>query len=258
VGALPAGADERAFLGSVDAVSAWSAVRERARLLARHGDSGAAWGRLKRAEDGQVWLLDETETAAALGIRLVGAGGRELDVPRAGGRAVAWGAWSADARRGWVWQVGRLVALPAKKSARPGASPAVPLPAQLVGELPERPEAALPPSQLQAADVILFVVRAAPAKPGDGWLIADQPKGPPAAYLVLPGEAPIYGGLDYLSADEHWPLEPGSWYAVRATPPGKPPRQGDLPVLRAGEPPARVPKPAPPPAKKKTRAKRKV
>jgi hypothetical protein len=255
--AFPAGAVEAAFRALADAVSAWSAVRARARLLARHGDSGAAWGRLHRAADGQVWLVDETETAAVLGIRVVAPGGHELDVPPDGGRVVAWGAWSADAQRRWVWQVARLVALPAGKDAKPPReSPAIPLPGKLIAERPERPETALPPSQLQAAGLILFLVRSAPAKPGDGWLIADQAKGDPAAFLVLPGEAPIYGGLDYLATDERWPLEPGSWYAVRATPPSKPPKQGDLPVLRASEAPARVPKPTPPPVKRKKPARK--
>jgi hypothetical protein len=111
----------------------------------------------------------------------------------------------------------------------------------------------VPPSARQGAGPILFRVVAAPAKPGDGWTIADQAKGEPSAALLLPGEAAVYGGLDYLSPDERWPLAPGQWYVAQVVPPGKPRRQpkpDELPLLRASAPPARVPPPAPPAAAK--------
>jgi hypothetical protein len=263
----PAVTDEAAFLAAAGARPAWTAARDRADLLARHGHRGAAWGHLRRDASGQTWLIDPTETATTLGIRLAGSGGRALDP----GRIVAWGAWAVDDQRRWTWQVERMVALPAdaRRPAPPDPLPSPPLPAHLVGEQPQPPEGALPPSQLHKSGPIVFVVLAPPAKPGDGWTIADQGgKAPPTALLVLPGEAAIYGGLDYLSADERWPLAVGSWYAVsaaagkssRARPsastskprpgkPGKPPAPGDLPVLRALAPPARVP--PPPSASKK-------
>ena len=260
--AFPAGTDERAFLAAAGALPAWAAVRERARLLGRQGNRGAAWGRLRRDGGGQLWLIDPVESSAVLGVRLAGAGGRELHAD-AGGRVVAWGAWNADAGRRWVWHVERMVALPFAQPVQAGALPAPPLPGHLVAELMQPPDGALPPSQLQKAGPVVFVVLAAPAKPGDGWIIADHAKGPPAAFLVLPGEAAIYGGLDYLSPEERWPLAPGAWYAVSAAgpskpsrtrkpvAPGKPPGPGDLPVLRASEPPARVPPPGAPPSAKK-------
>jgi hypothetical protein len=118
-----------------------------------------------------------------------------------------------------------------------------------VTEAAERPEAPLP-SQLQKPGPVLFTVLSPPAKPGDGWVIADEAKGPPMAFLLLPGEAPIYGGLDYMSPDERWPLEPGSWYAVPVTVSARPPRKGELPVLRATQAPARVPPPPKPAGKR--------
>ncbi len=264
----PAVTDEPAFLAGAGARPAWTAARDRAGLLARHGHRGAAWGLLRRDDKGQTWLIDPTETAATLGIRLAGSGGRALDAGT--GRIVAWGAWAVDDQRRWTWQVQRMVALPAvKQPAPPDPLPSPPLPVHLIGELPEPPQDALAPSQLQKSGPILFVVVAPPAKPGDGWTIADQGgKAPPTALLILPGEAAIYGGLDYLSADERWPLVAGTWYAVSAAAgksprtgrpaapskpgPGKPPAPGDLPVLRATAPPARVP---PPPSASKKPAK---
>ncbi len=260
--------DEATLLAS--ARPAWAAVRERAGLLSRQGHHGGAWGLLRRDADSQLWLIDPIETAAPLGIRLAGAGGRALDA--GAGRIVAWGAWVVDDQRRWVWQVERMVALSPAGSDQarrlPDPLPTPPLPGHLVAELPQPPEGALPPSQLQKSGRIVFVVVAPPAKPGDGWTIADEAKGQPTALLVLPGEAAIYGGLDYLSPDERWPLATGAWYAVSAVgstrpsrpsraarpparPAGKPPAPGDLPVLRAVAPPARVPPPAPPPPARK-------
>jgi hypothetical protein len=250
--AMPAGSDERALLAR--AMPAWTAVRARATLLARRGQRGAVWGRVIPPLDGTLWLLDETEAATGLGIRMVGAGQRELSLAP-GRRVVAWGSWSVDRDRRWVWTADRLVALPAsavpdRASPAPSSSVA-PLPGQLVGELAEPPEGAVVPSQRQKAGPVVFAVVAAPVKPGDGWAIADQSKGPATAALLLPGEAPIYGGLDYRSPDERWPLEPGQWYAVSATVPRRSargaPGAGELPVLRAAAAPVRVPPPPAPP-----------
>lgn len=263
VAPFPPGTDEAAFLTAAGARPAWTAARDRAGLLARHGQRGAAWGLGRRDASGQLWLVDPTETAATLGIRLAGAGGRALDA--GAGRIVAWGAWGVDDQRRWTWQVERMVALPpaAGQPAPPEPLPSPPLPGHLVADGP-RPADAVPPSQLQKSGQVVFVVVAPPAKPGDGWTIADEVKAQPTALLVLPGEAAIYGGLDYLSPDERWPLVPGAWYAAAAAPSkssraskpsaapskpprpsGKPPAPGDLPVLRAVAPPDRVPPPAP-------------
>ena len=90
------------------AYPAWGAVLERAALLGRRGERGAAYGRIASA-DGATWLIDETPAARGLGIRLAGAGGAALEVTP-GQRVLAFGAWEAVERR-WVWKVVRLVAL---------------------------------------------------------------------------------------------------------------------------------------------------
>ncbi len=245
---LAAGTGENALLAAAGALPAWVAVLERGRLLARRGERGAVWGRVAPEVEGSLWLLDESGGAPGLGIRLAGAG-RALAVGP-GRRVVAWGAWAVDDERRWVWRAERLAALSevaADTAGRSRPAPVVaPLPGRLVSDLPAPPDGAMLPSEHGKAGPLLFAVVAAPIKPGDGWAIADRIKGPPSAVLLLPGEAPIHGGLDYLSPDERWALEPGQWYAAPATAPSKPPRPGDLPVLRARAAPARVP--APPPA----------
>ena len=225
------------MLAASGALPAWTAVRERGRLLARREERGAVWGRPSAAL-GQVWLLDESEDAAGLGIRLAGAGGRALAPPAT--RVIAWGAWGTGEQRRWVWRVDRMVALPGPGKPAPPAR--IPLPGHLVTELNAAPEGALPPSERTRSGPIAFAVLAAPVKPGDGWTIADQVGGDPAAALLLPGEAPLHGGLDYLSPDERWSLEPGAWYAAEVSV-GRPPRSGELRVLRARAAPARIPPP---------------
>lgn len=252
--ALAAGSDERAAIRDAGALSAWSAVLERGRLLERRGQRGAAWGRIGAAAEGNAWLVDETDGAAGLGIRVAGVGGRALEVSP-GERVLAWGAWAVDGERRWVWRVDRMVRLgdaaagASSAAAGPGGPPvpAVPLPGRLLGELSAAPADAVPPSQrTTGSGQVVFRVVASPAKPGDGWTVADEAKGPPTAVVVLPGEAAVRGGLDYLSADERWSLSPGQWYAAPVTAPGKAPRAGELPVLRARAAPARIPTPAPP------------
>jgi hypothetical protein len=80
--------------------------------------------------------------------------------------------------------------------------------------------------------MLAFAVIAAPEVHGDGWSIADTPGGKAVARLVLPGEARIYGALDYLADDERWQLAAGPSYAVavRADPRR---RTATLPVIEA-------------------------
>jgi hypothetical protein len=207
------------------AVPAWQAVLDRASLLARRGQRGAAYGRVATI-DGATWLIDETAAARGLGIRIAGAGAARLELSP-GQRVLAFGAWEAVDRR-WVWKVERLVALRAaeREMAAPAAAP---LPGTLVtsGAAPEGAR--------------VFWVVAAPVKAGDGWTIADEKDGPPVATLLLPGEmlgAP-YGGLDYLAPEERWTLARGKPYAA---PVAEVPlrRKLPLPVLRASAPPVAV------------------
>ena len=221
--ALPPETREEALLER--AYPAWGAVLERAALLGRRGERGAAFGRVAIVGEG-TWLMDETATAPGLGIRIAGAGGARLEVT-AGQRVLAFGAWQAEERR-WVWRVERLVALEAARGE--AAVPAVePLPGRLLRSGPA-PEGAR-----------TFWVLAAPVRAGDGWTIADAKDGPPVATLLLPGEvlgAP-YGGLDYLAADERWSLAQGTPYAAPMSE-VQLRRKLPLPVLRASAPPVAV------------------
>lgn len=207
------------------AYPAWGAVLERAALLGRRGERGAAYGRIAAA-DGATWLIDETPAARGLGIRLAGSGGAALDVTP-GQRVLAFGAWEAVERR-WVWKVVRLVALQGGAGEAPALS-VEPLPGKLVasGAAPEGART--------------FWVVAAPVRAGDGWTIADAKDGPPVATLLLPGEmlgAP-YGGLDYLAPDERWTLARGKPYAAPMSE-VQLRRKLPLPVLRASAPPVAV------------------
>jgi len=221
--ALPPETSEASLLER--AYPAWGAVLERASLLARRGQRGAAYGRIAEVA-GATWLIDETPTARGLGIRIAGAGGARLEV-KAGQRVLAFGAWEAAERR-WLWKVERLVGL----RALDGDAPAVagePVPAKLVasGAAPEGAR--------------VFWVLAAPVKAGDGWSIADEKDGPPVATLLLPGEmlgAP-YGGLDYLAPEERWTLARGKPYAAPVVE-VQLRRKLPLPVLRASAPPVAV------------------
>ena len=282
------------------AVPAWTAVSDRARLLARRGGHGAVVGQVA-AERGQgyPWLLDETRGAAGLGIRLGFAAGRTPDLA-AGERLLVFGAWTVDSERRWVWRVDRALRLPPAHTsssgavagvagaARPSAGPHAPPASRDAGTSPTAappgsrdagtsptaappgsrdagtsptaappgsrdagasagPTLPLPADQLRTAASAppasrVFYVLAPPVRTGDGWTIADSPRGPPVAHLLLPGEREPYGGQDYLSPDERWHLDRRSRYAVPIIPRRYPPhlRAGELPVLRAAAPPVEV------------------
>jgi len=231
--ALPPETSEAALLER--AYPAWGAVLERAVLLARRGDRGAAYGRIAMIA-GATWLIDETPTARGLGIRIAGAGSAVLEV-KPGQRVLAFGAWEAEERR-WVWRVVRLVALRGDAAANPPPAVTVePPPAATVEPLPgDLVQSGTPPEGART-----FWVVAAPVKAGDGWTIADVKDGPPVATLLLPGEmlgAP-YGGLDYLAPEERWTLARGKAYAAPVSE-VQLRRKLPLPVLRASSPPVAV------------------
>lgn len=223
--ALPPETGEAALLER--AYPAWGAVLDRASLLARRGQRGAAYGRVAEV-GGTTWLVDETPAARGLGIRIAGAGGAHLEVA-AGQRVLAFGAWEAADRR-WVWKVERLVGLSAAVGGEVPRIEVEPVPGKLMASGPV-PEGAR-----------VFWVVATPVKAGDGWTIADQKDGPPVATLLLPGEmlGEPYGGLDYLAAEERWPLARGKSYAAPMTE-VQLRRKLPLPVLRASAPPVAVP-----------------
>ncbi len=219
---LAAGAAEASVLEEARAVPAWTAVLERSRMLARRGERGAVFGRVGPpvgGAGGASWLLDESDTARGLGIRIATASGGAFPAP-AGERVLARGAWTTDPDRRWLFVADRLQRLPPASGDVASAAGDAFLPGELVrtGEPREGDRE--------------FVVVAAPAKPGDGWGIADKKGVPPAEVLLLPGEAAIYGGLDFLSPDERWSLEVGKRYAAPVVP-IKTARKPPLPLLRA-------------------------
>jgi hypothetical protein len=213
-------------------------VSGRAHLLARRGAQGAVLGRAGGDADGARWLIDETEGDGALATRVRLPDGVDVE---AGARLVVHGAWTAEPERErWIWiatDVARFADAPALDPAHaPGLSPA---PAR-DGEVETDAGAELPIGSIaQAAPgtQVLVHVLAAPAKPGDGWGISDDPRADaPQAYLVLPGEHAIYGGLDLRAPDERWSLAVGTRYAVRVD--RVVPRRGPPRVLYTRSPPA--------------------
>lgn len=214
---------------------AWRAVVDRASLLARRGLEGDVYGALgppvADAPAELRWLIDETEGDGALAIRVaLPAAAAALS---AGARVQVRGAWTVDAAGRWVWRGARVWRLPG--AAPP---PAVPPGLAPVDEAP--PGAPVPPSAARRrGDVVAFWVIAPPAKPGDGWLVADTPDGEPVAFAVLPGERGAYGGQDMLAPDEQWPLEVGGHYAIVLA--RRPRRSGALRLLDSSRPPYRLP-----------------
>jgi hypothetical protein len=208
-----------------------------------------AWAAEGEAQKRWVWRVDRLVglPPAKAGSAAPGAGSA------ASGSAASGSAASGSAASGSAASGSAASGSAASGSAASGSAASAPalLPSARIGELAAPPADALPPSQRVQSGMLLFIVVAAPAKPGDGWSVADAPKQPAAALLVLPGEAAVYGGLDYLAPEERWALQPGAWYAVPVTAPSKPPRDGALPVLRAQAAPSRVPPPPAPPARKR-------
>jgi hypothetical protein len=210
-----------AQIEDLGAISAWQAVVDRDRLLARRGQHGVAYGRVGAAititgdagvtPTGQVWLIDDTEGNGALAIRVVWPPG--ATAPAEGDRVAVGGGWALDAERAWFWQADRVSPLPA---AAPSTIPEPPVaPGHLVGT-GDPPSGWKPVAQAKDDGVISFqIVGPPPVNEGDGWTIANELGDPPAAILYLPGERPSYGGHDLRAADERWRLKRGVDYWVR-------------------------------------------
>ena len=226
---------EEATLAALGAVPAWEAVVERARYLGRRDQAGVVVGRLDAHGRDSRWLIDETEGAGALAIRVVVADDR-MELAE-GQRLVAWGAWWVDDEQGWYWKAERVAGLAPRDDSAP-AGPAS-MPGLHIAMIPAPPEDAEPVSQRTTPGDILFQVSAVPAHPTDGWEIADRSGDEPVARLLLPGERPSYGAQDYRSPDEHWRLERGVPYVVQVK--RFRPSRNDEPILmRAVDAPRRI------------------
>lgn len=202
---------EATALTAADIVSAWDAVIERSRYLARRGDRGAIFGRMGEViADSQLpmrWLSDETKGEGALRVRV--AHDPRL-VVQPGLRVVVWGAWEVDAAGRWYWRAERIASLEARDPDEEAAIQAL----MEIPSVESAPEEALPVSELTADGTIVFVVRRTPQQPSDGWEIFDPGGRVAVARLLLPGDDPSYGAQDYRSADERWQLQRGARYTV--------------------------------------------
>ncbi|GAB4557849.1 MAG: hypothetical protein Tsb0020_02320 [Haliangiales bacterium] len=234
--AVPAGQDDDDVLQQLGALPAWEAVVARGRLLHRREQHGVVYGRLGApvAEGGdphERWLVDETEAEGALAIRV------RFDPERvilpAQARVAVWGAWAVDEGRQWYWRATRVATL-APATAELPLSPGFALPT-----IAEAPADAVPISTLESGGQVLFEVRANPEDPTAGWDVRDPGGERTVARLLLPGEHPAYGGMDYRTADEHWKLTPRVLYTVPARR-FRHTQAGDLPLFRARGVPRQV------------------
>lgn len=239
----PGDRDERAALRDLGAVPVWDAVVDRGEYLARRGQRGVLFGRLGEPIGSYRWLIDDTEGAGSLGIRLAYAPALDEPTPdgpilATGQRVLVWGAWHVDDDRRWYWKAERMAELAATEVKLPPE--VMSEPGHRIVELTEPPEDAVPVSErARGPGDILFEVTGFPDDPAAGWEIGDPGSRAPVARLRLPGEHRSYGGQDYRSPDEHWHLERGVRYAVRVRRflPAKP---GELIVMRALNAPRRL------------------
>lgn len=210
---------------------AWDAVIQRADLVARRGQRGIIHGRVA-VHGGERYLVDETDGAGALGVRLHGV---DLD---AGARAAVWGAWEASADRGWRWRASKVARLPA---AEVDPDPyAATRPDHVIETIDRPPAGTIVIEQVpRAGGGVFFQVIRGPVRPGDGWIVAGRSHWPPAAIILLPGDREPYGAQDLRSPGEIWRLEPKQSYVVRVAR-KRPASRDGVPVLRAVSPPKRV------------------
>lgn len=245
-GSDPGLAEPRA-LAAIPAVPVWHAVVERGRYLARRQQHGAIHGYLGSAlaagdvargpadhPDGGPdhpdpgptvdqtyrWIIDETQGAGSLGVRVQSAAIPGLDTLEEGTRVVLWGAWHIaqngepdSVQRWWYWKPTRVATLeprPAPAAPAPDAAPG-----HEIAELARPPADAQPVSQLESRpDVIVFQVTRVPRDPSGGWEIADRSRDPTMARLFLPGDQATYGAQDLRTSDERWRLRRGISYVV--------------------------------------------
>ncbi|MBA3395081.1 MAG: hypothetical protein H0T89_20710 [Deltaproteobacteria bacterium] len=225
--------DAGKLIAELGAIAAWQTVIDRAQLLARRGQHGIAYGTLgppimmlgpvpeptdagvKALDAGliaspYVWLVDDTEGNGTLGIRV--ALGKYT--ANEGQRVALGGAWHLDDDRRWFWKVDSLQALPPGPPSDLKDPPAAVPGHEIVrGNLPS---GARTITVSRDNDAVYFqIVGPAPARDGDGWLVANELGDTPFALMTLPGERPTYGGQDMRAADERWLLKKGQTYWVR-------------------------------------------
>lgn len=209
---LHTGGLEKKALTAVGAVPVWEAVINRGRYLARRRLQGAVYGYLGGSIDGYRLLIDETEGAGALAIRITTDTDELLELHEEQ-RLVSWGAWQIDDQKRWYWKSERLAGLASDEKSLPQGTASIQ--GMQIVSIPEPPVDAQPVSQRATSGDILFQIHAVPARPTDGWEIADKTEDAPVALLLLPGEQAAYGDQDYRAPDEHWNLKPRVTYAVQ-------------------------------------------
>lgn len=205
------GRDEKRALRELGAVPAWTAVIRRGEYLGRRNRRGVVHGRVGKPMDGHDWLIDETEGAGALGIRLVHDRAIELEP---GQRLAIWGSWHVDEERRWYWKAERMTGLaPAASRDAPEIESE---PGHEIKTIDSPPQGSQPVSKCTSgpADIVFEVTRI-PEDPADGWEISDRSDWKPVARLYLPGEDAAYGAQDYRTPGEHWRLERNVRYVVR-------------------------------------------
>ncbi|MBL4633252.1 MAG: hypothetical protein JKY56_05240 [Kofleriaceae bacterium] len=201
---LQSSGDEGAALQEMHAISAWSAVHQRHRLLGRRGEVGCVFGTLVEIE-GTLRLVDENTGQGALAIAVRLPENSEFPLPQ---RVVIEGAWTVASEQ-WIWQANAVQGLSESDSntdfdVEPGLEPRKEPP----------PRKIFSPSGITREGAIAFRVLRPPKRAGDGWLIADDFGGPAVARLLLPGEKVSYGNQSAISVDEQWKLERGKRYWV--------------------------------------------
>lgn len=195
-------------LRSMGALSAWSAVHERHRLLERRGEKGLVFGTLVEHEQ-QLLLVDESTGQGTLAIPVALPEGVSFPLPR---RVVTAGTWVVDEEK-WLWKVESVQGLSEKKPGKklpslifdPGLQPR---------ELSMKKKFYAPSKIPTGGGIIFFRVAKSPRRSGDGWTIRDLGAGPPVARLRLPGEKASYGNQSTLSDEERWQLVEGQRYWV--------------------------------------------
>jgi len=244
--------DDAEALGK-SATSAWQAVVDRDRYLARRNDKGVVEGRVGPAinppapvVDGgappagptYTWLIDDTEADGCLAIRV----DFEDAAPKVDARVAVTGAWALDDDRHWYWRADTVTPLP---DHPPPSEPAPP--GHVIALAPAPADARAAARLADGNGAIVFQIMSPPRQDGDGWTIANEIGDPPVARLVLPGERPSYGGHDLRQPDERWQLKRGVYYWVKvgkvrrpATKPGADPADS-LPIVRALIAPRRIP-----------------
>ncbi len=205
---LQSAGNEGAALQEMHAISAWSAVHERHRLLARRGEVGYVFGTLVEIE-GQLRLVDESTGQGALAIAVRLPEKTTFPLPQ---RVVIEGAWAVESEH-WIWQAKAVQGLSESDTntdfdVEPG----------LEARKEKPPGKIVSASRITREGAIAFRVLRPPKRAGDGWLIADDFGGPAVARLLLPGEKASYGNQSAISADEQWKLERGKryWVEIRA------------------------------------------